>query len=96
MTVALVVMETPAIIIAVIAILCFSALSFRNLKHLEILRDQRFQGAIFGTIQVRSAFARRSPSCLGDRIKAVSVSSMGSDCFRALAMTLLRSQKALA
>lgn len=48
------------------------------------------------TIQVPSAFARRSPSCLGDRIKAVSVSSMGSDCFRALAMTLLRSQNALA
>ena len=36
------------------------------------------------TILVLWAFSRLSPSCLGDRIKAARVSSMGHDCSKAI------------
>ena len=74
-------------------------ITYREALELESwLRTRVAQFLFFklATIQVPSALARRSPSCPGNRIKAVSVSSMGGDCFRVLAMTLLRSQNALA
>ena len=66
--------------------------SYRRSGQFDRVRGGRCSS--FVTIQVRAAVARFSPSCLGDRITAMRGSSMGSDCSRALEMTLRRSQNA--